>query len=101
MPILRHDDWLVSVESPTWAEILRFLSSCGWGTTMPMTQWLTGNCTVSSDDAAALAAAGRIVLEETLKDPMGACSTIKFDMGKFAEIVEFASEGSFVIERDV
>ena len=56
---------------------------------------------MTGDIAQSLAAAGQEVLDETMKDPLAAYSVIKFDMGKFAEIVEFASQGEFVISRKV
>jgi hypothetical protein len=86
----------LEVEPATWAEILRFLLTSGWQPTLPIAR-LLGDCAVKKEDALALAAAGRIVLEETMKDPLAAYSVIKFDMGKLAEIVKFASEGEFTI----
>jgi hypothetical protein len=53
---------------------------------------------VSDADAHSFAQAGHVVMEETLKNPLDAYSTITFDMGKFAEIVTFAEDGGFVIK---
>jgi len=97
---LTRDGWNVEVKAKTWAEILLFLSKCGWQPSVP-TYHLLGDMNVNTEDALALAAAGRIVLEETMKDPLGACQTVTFDLGKFAEIVEFASEGEFKITTQV
>ncbi len=97
MQLLTRDNWTVEVEPTTWAEILLFLSKCGWQASVPTHYWLASDVNVTREDALALAAAGRIVLEETMKGPLAAYSTITFDMGKFAEIVEFASEGEFKI----
>lgn len=68
---------------------------------MPVHHLLANDFTVTGDIAQSLAAAGQEVLDETMKDPLAAYSVIKFDMGKFAEIVEFASEGEFIISRKV
>ncbi len=54
---------------------------------------------VSEEDARSIAAAGQIVLEETLKDPLAAFSNIDFDMDKFAEIICFCENGAFRICR--
>ncbi len=97
MTLLTRDTWTVEVEPTTWAEILRFLSQCGWKISVPTYYLLARNLDVKREDALALAEAGRIVLEETMKDPISAVQTMSFDWGKFAEIVEFASEGEFKI----
>lgn len=68
---------------------------------MPVHHLSANDFTVTGDIAQSLAAAGEVVLDETMKDPLTAYSVIKFDMGKFAEIVEFASEGEFIISRKV
>jgi hypothetical protein len=41
--------------------------------------------------------AGETILEESLKNPMAAYSVIRFDMGKFTEIIELAKGGPFTI----
>ena len=99
MRVFERDDWKVEVDPATWAEIIRFLTVNGWEPGVPIFQLLATEYTVSDDVAASLHAAGEIVLEETLKDPINAHAAIRFDMGKFAEIVTFAEEGEFVIRK--
>ena len=97
MPLLQRDDWSVEVAHTTWAEILLFLGKCGWRPSFSSHYMLAKTYKVGDEDAISLARAGNVVLEETLKDPLAAYSTITFDMGKFAEIVESASESGFTI----
>lgn len=99
MIALQRGDWVVDVDASSWAEMLLFLSKCGWRPSVPTHSLLASNFHVSDDAAKGLAAAGEIVLEETLKDPLSACSVLQFDVGKLAEIVTFAAEGGFVISR--
>ena len=101
MLLLTREDWTIEVEPSTWSEILLFLTKCGWKPSVPVHHLSANDFTVTGDIAQSLAAAGEVVLDETMKDPLTAYSVIKFDMGKFAEIVEFASQGEFVISRKV
>lgn len=101
MLLLRREGWTLEVEPSTWSEILLFLTEFGWKPSVSVDHLLAKDFTVTDDIAESLAAAGQIVLDETLKDPLAAYSVIKFDMGKFAEIVEFASEGEFIISGKV
>jgi hypothetical protein len=87
----------VEIENPTWAKIIVFLQKCGWKPSVPAFYFLATNYSMNDSDARSLAVAGQVVLEETLRDPLGAYSTIQFDMGKFAEIIEFAAHGGFAI----
>jgi len=99
MKLLERDGDTVEVESTTWADILLFLANNGWEPGVPFHPFLGSNIRVSDEIAESLAAAGNIVLEEVLNDPLSAHSIIKFDLGKLAEIVDFASEGAFVIRK--
>ena len=101
MLLLIREGWTIEVEPSTWSEILLFLTKCGWKPSAPVHHLLANDFTMTGDIAQSLAAAGQIVLDETMKDPLAAYSVIKFDMGKFAEIVDFASEGEFIISRKV
>ena len=100
MFVFKRDDWEIEVDPRTWEDILDFLLQCGWKSTVPTHRLLqVAQVTVNDDDAAALAAAGQTVLEETSKDPLAAYSTINFDMGKFTEIIAFASDGAFTVTQ--
>lgn len=88
----------LEVDPLTWAKIVEFFSDAGWEPHIPTYRLMTEkSISVTEADAHALAQAGRIVQEETMKDPMTAYSRIDFDMGAFAAIIEFASEGHFSI----
>ena len=89
----------VEVHPETWAKILLFLTKCGWRPSVPSYYFLSSDYNVSEEDARSIAAAGQIVLEETLKDPLAAFSNIDFDMDKFAEIICFCENGAFRICR--
>jgi hypothetical protein len=67
MLLFTRDDWTVEVDPTTWCEITEFFSANGWEPNVP-THRLMKNpfVTVDKDSAVALAAAGRIVLEEAL-----------------------------------
>ena len=90
-------DWIIEVEASAWAEMLLLLSKAGWQPTVPSHSLLASSLNVSEGDALSLAHVGRVSLDEALKNPLAAYSKIKFDMGKFAEIIELASQGPFVI----
>ena len=94
---LVREDWTISLPTSMWAEMLRLLGTCGWRPSVPSMSFLADQFTVTEADAAHLAAAGQIVLEAMLNDPMGAAQSIRFDLGKFAEVVTFAAEGAFLI----
>lgn len=95
----QRDDQTIEVPAPMWAEMLLFLSTCGWRPSIPGNWLLADGQVVSEEDAKSLAAAGQIVLDRTLKTPFDAYEAIQFDLGKFAQIVTFASEGSFTIHH--
>jgi hypothetical protein len=98
--VFHRSDWSIEVDALTWEKILEFFSETGWEPNVPTHRLLmTESITVDEESAHALAAAGRIVQEETLNDPIAAYSKIQFDMGTFAEIVEFASDGAFSVTR--
>jgi len=100
-PVTRlvQGEWVIELPTPMWAELLLFLSKCGWKPRVPSFHLLGDDYDVATDVAESMAAAGRIILEETMNDPMGAHSVITFDLGKFAEIVEMASAGAFQVSR--
>jgi len=97
MQLLQRDDWTVEIDGAELMRITLFLSKCGWTFSFPAHWLLANELHVTEDDALGLANAGKIVLEEAMKDPMSAYSTINFDMAKFAELVEFASLGEFMV----
>jgi hypothetical protein len=99
MTVLFREDWSIELPTPMWAELLLFLSKCGWRPSVPTHSFLAGTCVVSENDALSLAKAGEFVLDETAKDPAAALGTMQFDWGKFAEIVGFTAEGSFSIRN--
>jgi hypothetical protein len=96
---LVRDDWRIELPTPMWAEMLLFLSKCGWRPSVLTHSFLADGCVVCEDDAVSLAKAGEVVLDETSKNPLAALGTMRFDWGKFAEIVGFAAEGSFAIRN--
>lgn len=102
MLIFKRDDVEVEVDPRTWADIFDFFTDAGWTPPIPAYRLLTTPVLqIGQEDALAFAEAGRVVLEETMKNPLTAYSTISFDMGKFAELVHFASEGQFLLmQRD-
>ena len=97
--ILMRGEDRVEVSPETWAKILNFLGQLGWKPSVPTHWFLAPKFDVSQEDAKSLAAAGRIVQEETVKDPLSAYNVIEFDMGKLAEVVCFCEEGAFKICR--
>lgn len=100
MLIFHRPGWSVEVNPLTWAEIVEFFSEAGWEPNIPTQRLLiASSITVDEESALAFAEAGKVVLEETRNDPLAACSAIQFDLGKFAEIVEFASVGSFSVTQ--
>lgn len=100
MLVFKRNDWEIEVDPRTWADIIVFLAEAGWKSTVPTHRLLqVDEITVSDTDAAALATVGEVVMEEAVKDPFSAYSTIKFDMGAFAEIITFASEGVFTVTQ--
>lgn len=96
MVLLRDDD-RIEIDIKQWAEMLLFLSTAGWKPSVPTYCFLASQLSVSQEDASYLAVTGRIVLEETLKDPLSAFQTIRFDMGLFSTIVDFCEKGAFTI----
>jgi hypothetical protein len=96
---LKRNDWTVEVSPATWAAILDFLNEFGWRSDVLTRDPPTGDLQVSASEAERLVQAGDIVFEETMKEPLAAYSIIRFNMGKFSEIIEFAREGQFVMHR--
>jgi hypothetical protein len=66
-----------------------------WRSSEPADCFVSGNKSVTEKVALALAAAGQDVFCRALKNP--AEVQVRFDMAKFAEIVDFASGGGFDI----
>jgi hypothetical protein len=95
--LFKRDADTVEIENATWLAIIRFLVKYGWKPSVPDYFFLATNYTVSEADAKSFAEAGKIVLDETMRDPLAAHSVIRFDMGKFAEVIEFAADGGFAI----
>jgi hypothetical protein len=100
MLVFQRDGWQIEIENSTWAEILVFLQKCGWKPSVPAYFFLASNYAMNEADAQLLTAAGQIILEEAVRDPMAAYSSIQFEMGKFAEVIEFAAGGAFTISVD-
>jgi len=92
-------DECIEMHPETWAKILLFLTKCGWKPSVPSFYFLSGNYDMSESDAKNISVIGQIVLEEAMKDPFGAYSSIDFDMGEFYEIVNFCGKGAFQICR--
>jgi hypothetical protein len=90
----RKNEAIEVVES-TWGPIIAFLAANGWNPSDSADSFLTGNDSMNEQDALALAAAGKEIFAEALKDPLGV--QIRFELEKFAAIVEFASAGAFKI----
>ena len=100
MLLFTREGHTVGVDPRTWADIFDYFSEAGWTPPIQAYRLLQTNVVnVGKDEALAFAEAGRVVLEEAIKDPLSASSTITFDMGKFAELIEFASEGQFTITQ--
>jgi len=97
MKALERGDWFVEVEPTTWLEIISFLNKNGWLPGIPISHMLGPMYEFGDELANHFSMAGEIILEETMKDPLAAYSMIRFDMGKFAEIIEFAKGGGFTI----
>jgi hypothetical protein len=92
---LKRKDAGVEVVESTWALIVAFLATQGWGPSEPAERILSVNKSVTEKDALALAATGQDVFCRALKNPMSV--QVSFDMAKLAEIVDFASGGGFDI----
>lgn len=97
MKLLERADSSVEVEPATWLEILSFLNKSGWQPGIPIMSMTAPNYEFDDELADHFAQAGEIILEEAMQNPMAAYSMIRFDMGKFAEIIEFAKDGAFTI----
>ena len=92
----RADDRF-EVDINQWSEMLYFLNNAWWLPSIPVSFFFKQNYTVAHDEALYLAAAGRIILEEALKDPMSAFQTIRFDMGLFSNGIDFCEKGAFTV----
>lgn len=99
MTTLNRADWSIALGTPMWGEMLLFMSKIGWRPEGPAYAWVASKIVVSDAIAASFAAAGQLVLDECMSDPAGMVASIRFDLGKFAEIVTFAAEGGFVIRN--
>ena len=97
MKFLERGNWSIEVEPTTWLEIISFLNKNGWQPGVPVSRMLAPKYEFDDELAIHFSQAGGIILEETMKNPMAAYSEIHFDMGKFAEIIEFAKGGGFAI----
>ena len=95
--ILTRDNDKIDVDVNQWSEMLYFLNNAGWLPSIPVSFFFKQNYTVAHDEALYLAAAGRIILEEALKDPMSAFQTIRFDMGLFSNGIDFCEKGAFTV----
>jgi hypothetical protein len=89
--------WLLEIDTQAWAQILLFLSKNGWQPRCSVHQVLGSKLKIGGKVARHLAAAGCIVKEESLANPLTAYATLPFSLQTLAEIVEFASEGEFII----
>jgi len=99
MTKLERPDWTVELETEEWAEMVLFLTKNGWQPGTLSMNFLAGKFDFDAELANHFVQAGQIILEETMKDPLSAYSVIRFDMGKFAEVIEFAKEGAFVVRN--
>ncbi len=97
MKYLERGDWSIEIEPTAWLEIISFLNRNGWQPGIEIIQMVAPKYEFDDELAMHFAQAGEIVLEEAMKDPMSLYSVIRFDMGKFAEIIEFAQGGGFII----
>ena len=97
MKFLERGDWSIEVEPTTWLEIVSFLNKQGWQPAVPILHMLRPTYEFDDELAIHFSQAGEIILAETLKNPMATYSVIRFDMGKFAEIIELAKGGAFTI----
>ena len=101
---LSRGEEVIEVAEPTWAQAIGLLGKHGWNPSRvpDLIMFESDLIMFESDlmsqaDAKGLARIGREILESALRNPLE--FQIRFDMAKFAEIIEFASGGSFKIER--
>lgn len=97
MKFLERGDWSIEVEAKTWLEIISFLNENGWQPGVPILPMLKPKYEFDDELAIHFSQAGEIIIEEIMKNPLAAYSVIRFDMGKFAEIIELAKGGGFTI----
>ena len=98
LTLSRGDESLEVVE-PTWALILIFMEKQGWSPSVSVESLLVDTDEMNDEDALALSAAGGEILTRVLGDPMSFHSAIRFDLQRFAEIMDLAAGGAFRILR--
>ena len=92
----QRGDCTIEVDVAAWGSMLAFLAQCGF-ISEPLNRTLrSGLRLISAEEALRFAVVGQVVLDTFSEDPMAGCAEIRFDLGKFAEIVIFAEEGGFV-----
>jgi hypothetical protein len=95
---LYRDEGGMEIGEPTWAQIIHFTAERGWDPCATVESILTSNLPMTEDDALAFAATGQAIFRDRLDDP-GSRLQMRFDLLKFRELVEFASDGGFEIAR--
>jgi len=93
-----REDWTIRVDAESWSKMLLFLNDNGWKPANFISSFL-GNREVSDFEAKQINVAGQKILNQAIKDPL-LVYPVLFDMGKFAEIVHFCEEGSFIISTE-
>src|SRR5262249_2841762 len=85
----------IKVGEQTWAMVVRFMVKYGWKPSVDRDSYLSDVDSMNEADARSFAATGHIVMFQGFGDPGGV--QIRFDLTKFAQIIDFASEGEFEI----
>lgn len=100
MIFFKRGNEVVQIEEDAWTEMVTFLSNYGWSPSVPAYFFLASNYhEMNQEDAHALATVGQAVLGKALHNPLSVYPDIRFDMGKFYEVVEFAAGGRFSIDQ--
>ena len=82
------------IAADSWAEMLLFLEDSGWPPEQLRSHYLSSQVRVSDNDARNIAAVGQRIADEIMTHPENDYP-LKFDLGKFIELVVFCRAGGF------
>src|SRR5262245_28287964 len=88
----------MEIAEPTWAQIVHFAAKRGWDPAATVESILTGQDSMTEEDARTFAATGEAIFRDRMDEPSSRLP-MRFDLVKFREMVEFATRGGFKIVR--
>jgi hypothetical protein len=90
----------LALTAEMWANALALALKFGWNPVGPSTAYLADGASPSGQEAASLADAWMLAMDEALQNPLKFYPTA-MDMGVLANLAEFASNGPFTIGSNV